>query len=105
MIYMRKLLVLLLVILTLTGCAAPIGTAAGPEWDMITIEGVEYIKVDAAPAEYDIHSGSDKGDHLGIIKSGDKTLHVYSIEGDENYLYVRWEWEGTIYVRKDYAGA
>ena len=70
---------------------------------MITIDGVEYIK---AEGEYDIYSSSDKGSHLGFIKSGDNKLNVYTIQGDTegNYLYVRWEWEGDIYVRKDYVG-
>ena len=84
----------------LTGCTAPIGTVQGSEWDVITIDGVEYVKADG---EYDIYSSSDKDTHLGYIESGDNKLNVYSIQGDTegNYLYVRWEWEGDIYVRKD----
>ena len=98
---MKRFLILILALLMLTGCAAPIGTVQGPEWDTITIDGVAYIKADG---EYDIYSSSDKGDHLGYIESRDNKLNVYSIKGDTegNYLYVRWEWEGDIYVRKDY---
>lgn len=98
---MKRFPILILLLTMLTGCAAPIGTVEGPEWDTIMIDGIEYIK---APHEYDIYSSADKDDHIGIIKSGDKTLDVYTIKGDteQNYLYVRWEWEGEIYVRKDY---
>lgn len=100
---MKRFLILILVMLILSGCAATIGTVEGPEWDVIAIDGIEYIK---ASDEYDIYSSADKDDHLGIIKSGDQTLDVYTIKGDteQNYLYVRWEWEGDIYVRKDYVG-
>lgn len=103
MIFMKRILILILLLATLTGCAGPIGSVQGPEWDVITIDGVEYIK---AEGEYDIYSSSDKGSHLGFIESGDNKLNVYTIQGDTegNYLYVRWEWEGDIYVRKDYVG-
>lgn len=101
---MRKLLVLVPLLLTLMGCSEPIGTVEGPEWDTIIIDGMEYIPEDSAPAEYDIYSGSDKGSYLGVVESGDQILQVYAIEGDEeqNYLYVRWEWEGDVYIRRDY---
>ena len=97
---MKKLLILILTLTMFSGCRAPIGTVSGPEWDTVTVNGVEYIK---APPGYDIYDSSDKDDHLGIIKSGDKTFHVYTIKGDTEgeYLYVRWEWEGDIYIRKD----
>lgn len=100
---MKRILILIFILLMLTGCSKPIGTVKGPEWDVITIGGVEYVK---ASGEFDIYSSSDKGSHLGVIKSGDNKLDVYAIKGDteQNYLYVRWEWEGDIYVRKDYAG-
>lgn len=100
---MKKILILLLICLMVTGCSAPIGTVEGAEWDTITIDGVVYIK---APAEFDIYSSVDKDEHLGIIQSGDQTLDLYTIKGDteHNYLYVRWEWDGDIYVRKDYVG-
>lgn len=98
---MKRFLILILALLVLTGCAAPIGTVQGTEWDVITIDGVEYIK---AYGEHDIYSSSDKDIHLGYIESGDNRLNVYSIKGDMegNYLYVRWEWEGDIYVRKEF---
>ena len=97
---MKRILILILALLMLTGCAAPIGTVQGPEWDVITIDGVEYVK---AYGEHDTYSSSDKDTHLGYIESGDNKLNVYSIKGDTegNYLYIRWEWEGDIYVRKD----
>lgn len=100
---MKRFLILFLVMVMLSGCAATIGTVEGPEWDVITIDGIEYIK---ASDEHDIYSSADKDAHLGIIKSGDQTMDVYTIKGDteHNYVYVRWEWEGDIYVRKDYVG-
>ena len=100
MIIMKRILILILALLMLTGCTAPIGTVQGSEWDVITIDGVEYVKADG---EHDIYSSSDKDTHLGYIESGDNKLNIYSIKGDTegNYLYIRWEWEGDIYVRKD----
>lgn len=100
MIIMKRLLILIVALLMLTGCAAPIGTVQGPEWDVITIDGVEYVK---AYGKHDTYSSSDKDAYLGYIESGDNKMDVYSIKGDTegNYLYVRWEWEGDIYVRKD----
>ena len=41
---MKRILILIVALLILTGCAAPIGTVQGPEWDVITIDGVEYVK-------------------------------------------------------------
>lgn len=80
-----------------------VGTVEGPEWDRIIIDGTEYIKAYRAPKELDPYSIADKGKHLGIIKSGDRTLHVYAVKGEEDgdYIYVRWEWEGEFYIRED----
>ncbi len=102
---MKKAAALMLAFL-LWGCSAGnqvIGTVEGPEWDRIIIDGIEYIPESAAPTAYDIHSSADAGSRLGIIKCGDTILQVYSVKGDEagNYLYVRWEWEGEIYIRED----
>jgi len=50
---------------------------------------------------------SDRGMHIGIIKSGDYIFHIYEVKGDldRNYLYWAWEWEGDMYVRQDIAEA
>ena len=71
---MKKLLILILTLMMLTGCGTPIGTVSGPEWDTLTVNGVEYIK---APPGYDIYDSSDKDDHLGITKV--ETTHFMSI--------------------------
>ncbi|MBQ8359682.1 MAG: hypothetical protein IJX37_07230 [Oscillospiraceae bacterium] len=101
---MKRCFLLLLLVVMLSGCASSIGTVTGPEWDVITIDGIAYIKATQA---YDIYSSADKDTYLGIVKSGDKNLHIYTLKGDteQNYLYVRWEWEGELYVRSDCADA
>lgn len=103
---MKRLLAAVALAAVLSGCASPIGTAEGAEWDRIILDGAEYIPVDEAPDGLDVYSGSDRGAYLGYIESGDETLRVYAIRGDEarDYLYVRWEWEGEIYVRRELTG-
>ena len=84
----------------------PIGTVEGPEWNLLHIDGVTYVC--ESGAGFDIpYDRSDRGRHLGIIKSGDRIFHIYEIKGDpeRNYLYWSWEWEGDVYVRKEIADA
>lgn len=80
----------------------PIGTVEGPEWDILHIDGVTYIREGSAGINIP-YNRSDRGWHLGIIKSGDNTFHIYEVKGDpeKNYLYWSWEWEGDMYVRED----
>ena len=82
--------------------AKEIGTISGPEYDYITIDGVTYVS--EASSSIDIpYDRSDKGRHLGIIKSGEHVFHIYEVKGDteRNYLYWTWEWEGEMYIRED----
>ena len=80
----------------------PIGTVEGPEWDILHIDGVTYVSEGSAGMAVP-YSRADRGRHLGIIKSGDNTFHIYAIKGDpeRNYLYWSWEWEGDMYVRQE----
>lgn len=76
--------------------AKVIGTISGSEYDYITIDDVTY--------EVDYNTGlsnADKGKFLGIIRSGDNTFRIYSVEGDnENqYIYRLWDYEGAFYKR------
>ena len=82
--------------------AKEIGTISGPEYDYMTIDGITYVS--EASASVDIpYDRSDKGRHLGIIKSGEHVFHIYEVKGDteRNYLYWTWEWEGEMYIRED----
>lgn len=84
----------------------PIGTVEGPEWDILHVDGITYIS--ESSAGFDIpYDRSDRGMHIGIIKSGDYIFHIYEVKGDpdRNYLYWAWEWEGDMYVREDIAEA
>ena len=84
----------------------PVGTVEGPEWDILHVDGITYIS--ERSAGFDIpYDRSDRGMHIGIIKSGDYIFHIYEVKGDpdRNYLYWAWEWEGDMYVRQDIAEA
>lgn len=96
------LLISIISIYKATFGAKEIGTISGPEHDYITIDGVTYVS--EASSAIDIpYDRSDKGRHLGIIKSGDQVFHIYEVKGDteRNYLYWTWEWEGEMYIRED----
>jgi len=82
----------------------PIGTIEGPEWDILHIDGVTYISEKSAGIDIPFDR-SDKGHHLGIVKSGEHTFHIYSVDGDpeRNYVYWTWEWEGEMFIRKELA--
>ena len=101
-------LVLLLIVLIGMGMwhFKPIGTVEGPEWDILCVDGVTYISEGSSGVDIP-YSRADKGKHLGIIKSGDYTFHIYEVKGDpeRNYLYWTWEWEGKMYVRKEISDA
>ena len=104
----RKWLLLIAALLLSIGVASwyykPIGTVKGPEWEMLHIDDVTYVR--EGSFGYDIpYNRSDRGRHLGIIKSGDYVFHIYEVKGDpeRNYLYWSWEWEGDMYVRKEIA--
>ena len=74
--------------------APVIGTIHGPEWDVLTVDGVSYERTDSAP----VH-GTDKGKFLGIATSGDTRFRIYEIPGYDSYLYGKWDWEGFMYER------
>ena len=82
----------------------PIGTVEGPEWDILHVDGITYISKGSSGIDIP-YSRSDRGRHLGIIKSGGYIFHIYEVKGDpeRNYLYWSWEWEGDMYVRKEIA--
>lgn len=85
-----------------TFAAKEIGTISGPEYDYITIDGITYVSERSASIDIP-YDRSDKGRHLGIIKSGEHVFHIYEVKGDpeRNYLYWTWEWEGEMYIRKE----
>ena len=107
---LKKVPLLALAIILLIGvglwCYRPVGTVEGPEWDILHVDGVTYIseKSSGIDIQYD---RSDRGRHLGIIKSGEHTFHIYAVKGDpdRNYLYWAWDWEGEMFIRKDLIGA
>jgi hypothetical protein len=84
----------------------PVGTVEGPEWDTLHVDGITYISEGSASVDIP-YNRADKGKHLGIIKSGKYTFHIYEIKGDpeRNYLYWTWDWEGEMYVRKEISDA
>ena len=105
----RICILLVLVLLVLLWAAwyfKPVGTIEGPEWDILHINGVTYISERSAGIDIP-YNRSDRGTHIGVIKSGDYTFHIYEVKGDpdRNYLYWAWEWEGEMYVREDIAAA
>ena len=96
--------VILLVVLLVAAAwyFRPVGTVEGPEWDILHVDGITYISERSAGIDIP-YDRSDRGSHIGVIKSGDYAFHIYEIKGDpnRNYLYWSWEWEGEMYVRED----
>lgn len=99
---MKRILTLLLSVLLLCGCSAePIGTIRGAELEEIVIDGIIY-EADPSDAQQSF-SAADRGEYLGTVTNGDETFRVYAVKDDtgRQYLYVLWDYEGTIYVRKE----
>ena len=71
--------------------APVIGTVTGPEWQFLSIGEEHYEMDDQAP----VH-GTEKDRFLGIATSGSTRFRIYSIQGTDEYLYCRWDWEGWI---------
>lgn len=74
--------------------APVVGAVAGPEWEYLTVNGIDYERDHNAPV-----NGTDRGRFMGIATNGDTRLRVYSITGNANYLYCMWDWEGYIFKR------
>lgn len=74
--------------------APVIGAIAGPEWEYLTVNGIDYERDNNAPV-----NGTDREHFMGIATSGDIRVRIYSIAGSDNYLYCMWEWEGYIFKR------
>lgn len=101
-IWLSLIVLIVMLLLVATWYFRPAGTAEGPEWDILHVDGVTYIS--EGSAGFDIpYDRSDRGMHIGIIKSGEYIFHVYEVKGDpeRNYLYWTWEWEGEMYVCED----
>ena len=69
--------------------AREMGTVTGPEWQFLTVGEERYEIDDQAP----VH-GTEKDRFLGIATSGSTRFRIYSIQGTDEYLYCRWDWEG-----------
>ena len=78
---LKKVSLLALAIILLIGVGLwyyrPVGTVEGPEWDILHVDGVTYIseKSSGIDIQYD---RSDRGRHLGIIKSDRKSTRLNS---------------------------
>ena len=79
-----------------------IGTYNGHESDEIVIDGVTYAE------NYDNdYSASDKGHYLGSVVYIDQNDYktdpkfVWEIKGTDEYIYVLFAYDGTIYKRVD----
>lgn len=100
---MKRLSLILLPLLVLSGCGSEKAAASiqGAEWERLILEDTEYIR--DASDRYQNYSIADKGSYLANAHSGKQTFRIYSIQDDpeRNFLYVQWDFEGEIYVRKD----
>lgn len=88
------LLLLLVFVYRQTAGAPVIGTIAGPEWEYLTVDGIAYERDNHAPV-----NGTDRGQFMGIATNGNTRVRIYSITGNDDYLYGIWEWEGYIFRR------
>ena len=79
-----------------------VGTVYGAETDQIIIDDIVYIRTTSEECPY---NSSDKGLHIGkgAWLDGTPVLDLYRIKGDTafNYIYVRYEWVGEIYMREN----
>lgn len=75
-----------------------IGSASGPEWESLTIDGKTYT-IDNS----NNFSTASRGRFLGIVVAGDTTFRIYSVKGDDEgrCLYRLWDWEGAFYRLED----
>jgi hypothetical protein len=75
-----------------------IGTVSGTEYEYITIDNKTY-QIDFG----NNYSNADKGNFLGVIRSGDVTFRIYSVKGDKdgNYIYRLWDYDGAFYRLKE----
>ena len=64
----------------------PVGTIEGPEWDILHVDGVTYISERTVGIDIP-YNRSDRGTHIGIIRSGDYTFHIYEVKGDPDRNY------------------
>ena len=75
-------IIVALVLVVLFGAAwyfRPVGTIEGPEWNILHVDGVTYLC--ESSAGFDIpYDRSDRGMHIGIIKSGDYIFHIYEVK-------------------------
>lgn len=92
------IVLLLFVIYKQTIGAKIIGTVSGTEYEYITIDNKIYI----INFENN-YSNADKGDFLGVIRNGDVTFRIYSVEGDKDgkYIYRLWNYDGAFYRLKE----
>jgi len=79
----------------LVGCGVPIGTVRGAENEQLIIDGMTYIKTQT----HDF-SIADRGKYLGTASNGKIAFRVYAVEGNDDYRYAFWDWEGDVYVRE-----
>ena len=88
------LVLLCSIVFIFAGCKKdePIGIISGAEYEYLTVGDEQYELCSDSP-----YHSSDKDKIIGRIKSGDITFHVYSVKGIDQYLYCRWEWEGSMY--------
>ncbi len=79
-----------------------IGTYSGYESDEIVIDGVTYVEDYAND-----YSASDKGHYLGSVVYIDQDNQhkdpkfVWDVKGTDEYIYVLFAYDGTIYKRVD----
>ena len=80
-----------------------IGAVTGAEAEVLVTGGVRYLAADPAENGMGAYSYADRGKFLGIARSGERTLRVYAVKGDEEerLRYVLWEWEGRFYIRAE----
>ena len=101
-IWISAFILVVILLIVFAWYLRPVGIVEGPEWDILHVDGVTYISERSAGIDIP-YNWSDRGMHIGVIRSGDYTFHIYEVKGDpdRNYLYWAWEWEGEMYVRED----
>ena len=91
-IIVSLLCTMLLIAIFLYWQSRVIGTISGADLEYITIQDKTYMLDD----DNDL-SIADKGSFLGVVSNGRDKFRVYSVKGNDQYIYRLWSYDGAFY--------
>ena len=91
-IIVSLLCTMLLIAIFLYWQSRVIGTISGADLEYITIQDKTYMLDD--DNDFSI---ADKGSFLGVVSNGRDKFRVYSVKGNDQYIYRLWSYDGEFY--------